>query len=97
MIRAKGLFHKEVKEAEGRGSLEGHEGLGLGSGMVAVPWDWSCYTAGPAPMWPTAEMTSHGGPHRHQLSEGQVSYCKSNTHGRSAILLTAEKLGSAGS
>ena len=43
-MREKRLFYKQVKETEGRGSLEGHEGLGrlgLGSGMVNVPWDWS--------------------------------------------------------
>ena len=44
MIRAKRLFYEQFKKVEGRGGLEGHEGLGrlgLGSGMVNVPWDWS--------------------------------------------------------
>ena len=69
-MREKGLFYKQVKEAEGRGSLEGHEGLGwlgLGSGMVAVPGKWGWNRAGPAPMWSMAEMTSHHRPHHHQF------------------------------
>ena len=85
-MREKGLFYKQVKEAEGRGSLEGHEGLGwlgLGSGMVAVPRKWSWNRAGPAPMWSMAEMTSHHRPHHNQ------------NPARSAILLTAEDEGSA--
>ena len=53
--------------------------------MVAMLWDWRLDTAGPAPMWPSAEMASHRGPHRRQLKDRVRSVTDVKHPARSAI------------